>query len=193
MTNEERTNRVLEKIKSGDKQAFNELVSLYEKSVYRISHRFFYNEDDALDATQDVFLKVYRNLDKFEGKSSFNTWLYRITTNTCLTISEKKKKEKEGLLQIVMGWWNSFSQTTPEEKVIDNEERTFNQKLIGENIAKLPEIYRIPLILKDMEGMAMEKISEVLDVPLGTVKSRLNRGRAMLHDKLVNSMKVNNI
>jgi RNA polymerase sigma-70 factor (ECF subfamily) len=92
-----------------------------------------------------------------------------------------------------MGWWNSFSQTTPEEKVIDNEERTFNQKLIGENIAKLPEIYRIPLILKDMEGMAMEKISEVLDLPLGTVKSRLNRGRAMLHDKLVNSMKVNNI
>ena len=193
MTNEEKTNLLLEKIKSGDKQAFNELVSLYEKSVYRISHRFFYNEDDALDATQDVFLKVYRNLDKFEVKSSFNTWLYRITTNTCLTISEKKKKEKEGLLQIVMGWWNSFSQTTPEEKVLDNEERTFNQKLIGENIAKLPEIYRIPLILKDMEGMAMEKISEVLDVPLGTVKSRLNRGRAMLHDKLVNSMKVNNI
>ena len=191
MTNEEKTNLLLERIKEGDKKAFDELVSLYEKSVYRMCHRFFYNEEDAIDATQDVFLKVFRNIDKFEGRSSFNTWLYRIATNTCVTISEKKKKEKEGLLQLVIGWWNSFSEPTPEEKILDQEERKLNQKLVGESVSNLPEIYRMPLILKDMEGMPIEKISDVLEIPIGTVKSRLNRGRAMLHEKIESFMKVN--
>lgn len=191
MTNEEKTNLLLQKIKEGDKKAFDEIVFLYEKTVYRICHRFFYNEEDAVDATQDVFIKVYRNIDKFEGRSSFNTWLYRIATNTCLSISEKKKKEKEGLLQMVIGWWNSFTEKTPEEFVLDEEEKESNQRIVGENVAKLPELYRIPLILKDMEGMPMEKISEVLEIPVGTVKSRLNRGRARLHEKLESFMKVN--
>lgn len=191
MTIEEKTNLLLQRIKEGDKKAFDEIVSLYEKTVYRICHRFFYNEEDAIDATQDVFIKVYRNIDKFERRSSFSTWLYRIAANTCFTISEKKKKEKEGFLQMIMGWWNSFSEHTPEEYILDEEEREFNKKIVGENVAKLPELYRIPLILKDMEGMPIEKISEVLEIPVGTVKSRLNRGRAMLHEKLESFMKVN--
>lgn len=191
MTIEEKTNLLLQRIKEGDKKAFDEIVSLYEKTVYRICHRFFYNEEDAIDATQDVFIKVYRNIDKFEGRSSFSTWLYRIAANTCFTISEKKKKEKEGLLQMILGWWNSFSEHTPEEYILDEEEKEFNKRIVGENVAKLPELYRIPLILKDMEGMPIDKISEVLEIPVGTVKSRLNRGRAMLHEKLESFMKVN--
>ena len=103
----------------------------------------------------------------------------------------EKKKEKEGLLQMVMGWWNSLSEHTPGEFVLDEEEKAFNKKIVGESVSKLPELYRIPLILKDMEGMAIEKISEVLEIPVGTVKSRLNRGRAMLHEKLESFMKVN--
>ncbi len=185
MTNEDLTIQLIKEVKEGDKFAFDKLVSLFEKIVYQTCHRFFNNEEDALDATQEVFLKVYRNINKFEGRSSFKTWLYRISVNTCLTISENKKKEKEGLLQIVVGWWNSLTQPTPEEKVLENEEHSLNKKLIGDSIAKIPEIYRIPLILKDMEGMPLEKISEILEIPVGTVKSRLNRGRAMLHDKIV--------
>ena len=191
MTIEEKTNQLINRIKEGDKKAFDELVSLYEKTIYRICHRFFYNEEDAIDATQEVFIKIYRNIEKFEGRSSFNTWIYRIAANTCSTISEKKKKEKEGLLQMMIGWWNSITESTPEEKIIDKEERIFNQRIVGENVAKLPELYRVPLILKDMEGMPLEKVSEVLEIPLGTVKSRLNRGRAMLHEKLESLMKVN--
>lgn len=184
MTNEEITNQLLENIKKGDKRSFERLVSLYEKTVYHICHRFFNNEEDALDATQDVFLKLFRFIDKFEGKSSFKTWLYRIASNTCLTISENKKKEKEGLLQTMIGWWNSIITYTPEDKIIENEDKIINKKIIAENLAKVPEIYRIPLILKDIEGMSMDKISEILEIPLGTVKSRLNRGRAVLHDKI---------
>ena len=184
MTIEDTTNQLIKDAKEGDRFAFDRLVSLYEKTVYRICHRFFNNEEDALDATQEVFIKVYRYLDKFEGRSSFKTWLYRIAANTCLTISENKKKEKEGLLQTIIGWWNYFYQPTPEDKVLDEEERIINKKLVGDSIVKVPEIYRVPLILKDMEGMSLEKIGEILEIPVGTVKSRPNRGRAMLHEKL---------
>ena len=182
---EETTKQLINYIKEGDRFSFDKLVSLYEKTVYRICHRFFNNEEDALDATQEVFIKVYRYIDKFEGRSSFKTWIYRIAANTCLTISENKKKEKEGLLQNMINWWNSITESTPEEKVLENEERVINKKLVGDCIAKIPEVYRIPLILKDMEGMALEKISDILEIPVGTVKSRLNRGRALLHDKII--------
>ena len=181
---EEITKQLITNIKEGDKFSFDKLVSLYEKVVYRICHRFFNNEEDALDATQEVFIKVYRYIDRFEGRSSFKTWLYRIAANTCLTISENKKKEKEGLLQSMINWWNSITETTPEEKVLEEEERLINKKIVGDCIAKIPEVYRIPLILKEMEGMSLEKIGEVLEIPIGTVKSRLNRGRAVLHDKI---------
>ena len=184
MNKQEETKLLLKNIKNGDKHSFDKLVSLHEKDVYRVCHRFFNNEEDALDATQDVFVKVYRYLDKFEERSSFTTWLYRIAANTCLTIAENKKKEKEGLLKTMIEWWNSVVSYTPEDKILEEEDRAINRKIVSESMAKVPEIYRIPLILKDMEGMSLEKISEILDVPLGTVKSRLNRGRAILHDKI---------
>ncbi len=184
MKNEEITLQLIKNIKEGDRFAFDKLVSFYEKDVYRICHRFFNNDEDALDATQEVFIKLYRYLEKFEGRSSFRTWLYRIAANTCLTISENRKKEKEGLLQIMKGWWSNLTQPTPEEIVLDNEEHIINKRIVGESITKIPEIYRIPLILKDMEGLPLERISEILEIPVGTVKSRLNRGRAMLQDKL---------
>ena len=121
MNKQEETKELLEIIKNGDKNSFDKLVSLHEKDVYRVCHRFFNNEEDALDATQEVFIKVYRYLDKFEERSSFTTWLYRIAANTCLTIAENKKKEKEGLLQTMISWWNSFYQPTPEEIVLDGK------------------------------------------------------------------------
>ena len=184
MVSEEQNSQLLLRIERGDKSAFEELVSLYEKPVYRICYRFFNNDEDALDAAQEVFIKVYRNIKNFQGRSSFSTWLYRIAANTCITISGKKKREKEGLLQSVVQWWNSLTSKTPEEEVLERSESLMNQKKVNEAVAKLPETYRMPLILKDIESMPMEKISQVLDIPLGTVKSRLNRGRAMLHDSL---------
>lgn len=184
MKNEDITIQLIKDIKEGDRFAFDKLVSLYEKDVYRICHRFFNNEEDALDATQEVFIKLYRYIEKFEGRSAFRTWLYRISANTCLTISESRKKEKEGLLQVMKNWWESFTQPSPEEKVIDNEEHIVNKKIVGDCLTKVPETYRIPVILKDMEGLPLDRISEILDIPVGTVKSRLNRGRAMLHEKI---------
>jgi RNA polymerase sigma-70 factor, ECF subfamily len=175
---------LLERIQNGDKKAFAELVFDYEKPIYRICYRFFGNEEDSLDAVQEVFIKVYRYIGKFEGKSSLKTWIYRIAANTCITAFEKKKKEKEGLLKVFSNWFNSFYQASPEDQVVEQETSLLNVKTVTEKLADLPEIYRMPVILKDIEGFSMDKISEILEIPLGTVKSRINRGRAILHDLL---------
>jgi RNA polymerase sigma-70 factor (ECF subfamily) len=175
---------LIDKARRGDQQAFAGLVKIYEKSVYRICFRFFSDEDDSLDAVQEVFIRVFKAISRFEGRSSFKTWIYRIASNTCLSIAEKKKREKEGLLQTIINWWTSPDQGISEDEVLDREIQKLNQKIVGEKIASLPEAYRMPVILKDMEGMPLEKIGEILEIPVGTVKSRINRGRRLLQESL---------
>ncbi len=175
---------LLEDIRRGDQRAFARLVSMHEKSVYRICFRFFDDENEASDAAQEVFLKVFKSIARFEGRSSLKTWIYRIAANTCITIAEKKKREKEGLLQTMIHWWNSLKQDSPEDEILDREVRQLNQQIVSEKVAKLPESYRMPVILKDIEGLPLEKISEVLEIPVGTVKSRINRGRRLLQESL---------
>ncbi|MBU1107895.1 MAG: sigma-70 family RNA polymerase sigma factor [Candidatus Riflebacteria bacterium] len=175
---------LLERIRRGDQRAFGELVADYEKRVYRICWRFFMNEEDALDAVQDVFLRVYKAIGGFEGRASLATWIYRIASNTCISIAEKKKREKEGLLKTFLDWWTAESQTTPEEEILGREVQQLNQKMVSEKVALLPEAYRMAVILKDMEGLSLEKIAEILDLPIGTVKSRINRGRRILQESL---------
>lgn len=177
-------NELIDRLRRGDQRAFAELVRLYEKSVYRICFRFFSDEHESMDATQEVFIKVFRSIERFEGRSSLKTWIYRIAANTCLTLAEKKKREKEGLLQTIMNWWNDNTADSPEDEIIEKETRKLNQKIVSEKIASLPEAYRMPVILKDLEGMPLEKISEILEIPVGTVKSRINRGRRILQDSL---------
>lgn len=189
MTTEEETSELISRFKEGDKSAFDKIVMQYEKDVYRICFRFFQNNEDALDATQESFVKVFRNLCKFEGRSSFKTWLYRISSNVCLTISQKKKREKEGLLEVISDWFSGFMQKNPEEEAIDELTGSFDKKAVEKAISGLPENYRMPVILKDIEGMPMEKISDILEIPVGTVKSRLNRGRALLHENLEDYVK----
>ena len=178
------TEILVDRFKNGDKKAFDELVNLYEKGVYRLCYRFFNDENDAMDATQEVFIKIFRALPDFEGRSTFKTWVYRIASNTCITLSEKRKREKDGLLQTIINWWSDRNQETPEEQVIDEETRNLNQKIVSEKLNGLPEAYRMPVILKDIEGLSLEKICEILEIPLGTAKSRINRGRRMLQESL---------
>lgn len=175
---------LLEEIRRGSQKAFARLVSLYEKSVYRLCYRFFADESDSFDATQEVFIKVYRSIGKFEGRSSLKTWIYRIAANTCISISEKKKREKDGLLQTMLYWWSSVKDSTPEEEVLEREVKALNQKIVSEKVAILPETYRMPVILKDIEGLPLEKIAEILEIPMGTVKSRISRGRRLLQESL---------
>jgi RNA polymerase sigma-70 factor (ECF subfamily) len=135
--------------------------------------------------TQEVFLKVYRSLKSFEGRSSFKTWIYKIASNSCITYAAKKKKEKEGFLQGILDWWTKKQTAeTPEEQAINIENKTETKKIVSEKIASLPEKYRMPVILKDIDGVSLEKIAEIQGIPLGTVKSRINRGRRILQESL---------
>ena len=93
-------NIIIQKAKAGNKRAFEQIVLEYEKSVYKFCFRFFGNEEDAMDVTQEVFIKVYRALPNFEGRSSLKTWLYRIASNTCLTLASKKEERKRKFSEI---------------------------------------------------------------------------------------------
>lgn len=181
---EDAESSLLADIRRGDQRAFARLVSMHERNVYRICFRFFADENEASDAAQEVFLKVFKAIARFEGRSSLKTWIYRIAANTCITIAEKKKREKEGLLQTMMHWWTSLKQDSPEDEILEREIRQLNQQVVSEKVAKLPESYRMPVILKDIEGLPLEKISEILEIPVGTVKSRINRGRRLLQESL---------
>lgn len=176
--------QLLADIRRGDQKAAAKLVSAYEKTVYRICYRFFAEENEAMDAAQEVFIKIFRAIGRFEGRSSLKTWIYRIAANTCISLADKRRREKEGLLQTMMHWWESFTTTSPEDEVVNNEIRQLNQQVVAEKVARLPETYRMPVILKDIEGLPLEKISEVLEIPVGTVKSRINRGRRILQESL---------
>lgn len=176
--------KLVENFRHGEKKAFDQIVAIYEKGVYRLCYRFFNNEEDAMDATQEVFLKVFRSLGKFEGRSSLKTWIYRVASNTCISLSEKRKREKNGLIKIISNWWLDKTVSTPEEDLLDQEKRNVTQKLVSEKVKTLPENYRMPVILKDIEGFSLDKIAEILQIPIGTVKSRINRGRRILQDSL---------
>lgn len=188
---EQNTEALVKKVKAGDKTALSSLVSKYEKQVYRICYRFFNNEDDALDASQEVFIKVIQNIDSFECKSMFKTWIYRITLNTCLSISDRKKRERDGILKYLTDWIGNLSFFDVESEVIEKEEKELNHQILQESIIKIPEKYRVPLILKDLEDLSLERISEICEIPIGTVKSRLNRARIMLMEKIEIQLKAN--
>ena len=188
---EQNTEALVKRVKAGDKTALSSLVSKYEKQVYRICYRFFNNEEDALDASQEVFIKVIQNIDSFECKSMFKTWIYRITLNTCLSISDRKKRERDGILKYLTDWIGNLSFFDVESEVIEKEEKELNHQILQESIIKIPEKYRVPLILKDLEDLSLERISEICEIPIGTVKSRLNRARIMLMEKIEIQLKAN--
>lgn len=176
---------LLQLIKKGNDSAYEDIVKKYERPIYQYCYRFFGSEEDALDSTQEIFIKVYRYIGKFEGKSSLKTWIYRIASNTCITIAQHKKKEKAGLFQSFLNWWvREDNVDTPEEILISNETREITQSIVSEKIASLKEVYRGPVIMKDIKGMTLEEIAEILQIPKGTVKSRINRGRRILQEKL---------
>jgi RNA polymerase sigma-70 factor (ECF subfamily) len=172
---------------SGD-EGFERLVRTYEKLVYRVAFRFVGNETDACDVAQEVFLRVHRALPKFRGDSALSTWIYAITANLSRNALRSRKnrekvqvlapKEEEGA--------RPFWDRAPDPRA--SASRGTESKELGEALQKalseLPVDYREAVILRDLEDMDYERIAEALGTNLGTVKSRIARGRAILREKL---------
>lgn len=184
MANEEQ--RLVEAGQRGDVDAFNQLVRLYETRVYNLCFRMLGDPDLAADVTQDSFISAYRNLAKFRG-GMFRSWLLRIATNACYDALRARKRRRVTSLQAMSededggtGFELPDNSESPDEFALRRELGIAIQR----GLEALPEDQRVVVILSDVQGMAYEEIAEVTGANLGTVKSRLSRGRARLRDIL---------
>ncbi len=174
-------------IKNGDKEAFNILVKRYEKKVLNILYLQLGNIPDLEDLAQEVFIKVFKNLNRFRGEAKFSTWIYRITINVAY---DYKRKFKEGYsLDEPIGedTEDTFEKviSSEEEDPLSIVEKEDIKKKLHKLIKELPKEYQEVLILREYEGLSYEEISEILRCPIGTVESRLYRARKELKEKLL--------
>lgn len=179
---------LIKRCQKGDREAFDELVQIYQSQVINIAYGMLSDREDAYDAAQEAFIKVYRNIGNFKGKSSLSTWIYRIVSNVC---NDFLRKRQRGGVVVSMNSVTSEDDDkdmditdtapTPEELVELSEE----QRALRIAISELSAEYREIITLSDIEQLSYEEISEVLKCPTGTVKSRLNRARNALRKKLL--------
>ena len=161
---------------AGDTEAFGSLVRRHEVRVYNVALRVLGNPDDARDATQDTFLSCYRRLSSFRGEAAFTTWLHRVTVNACYDILRKRRRQP--VLRRVSDPDDPLPDLVP--TVEDHADATAGSIDVARALREIPEEYRIVLVLADVQDLPYEEIARVLDVPLGTVKSRVHRGRLAL-------------
>jgi RNA polymerase sigma-70 factor (ECF subfamily) len=181
---------LLEATLAGDEAAFGELVGRYRNQITNFIYRMTNDYDGAVDLAQETFVRVYRAADRYKSNFAFSTYIYRIATN--LAISEIRKRKRRRLVSLT-----GFFLETEREKdqefnppdlkplqdvvLVDAERRS----AVGKAIATLPEKYRAPLILRDIDGRSYEEIAAILRTNEGTIKSRISRARALLREKLI--------
>lgn len=164
----------------GDNSYFTELVSRYKNLVYSIILRMINDNEEANDLAQEVFVKVYKNLDKYYPEFKFSTWIIRITTNHVIDYRRKKVKDTVPISDVE---YELSSDDSPEEAYIIKEEKEKLNKVLN----KLPDMYKIPIVLYHQQGLSYQEISDIIDEPLSKVKNRIFRGRRMLKDMLMNN------
>jgi RNA polymerase sigma-70 factor (ECF subfamily) len=176
---------LIDSARKGDARAFNQLVLLYQSMAYNVAYRILVDPDAASDATQDAFLSAYKAMRKFRG-GSFKAWLLRIVTNACYDqLRRKKRRPASSLDDLPVEAEHSQYMQDPAEQPDEYVERQQLGNTIQAAISTLPVEQRTVLILSDVQGLNYNEIAEVMGLSLGTVKSRLSRGRARLRDYLL--------
>jgi RNA polymerase sigma-70 factor (ECF subfamily) len=172
---------LIERTLAGDKEAFGRLAQKYQDRVYNLALPIVGNAEDALDVVQDTFLQALSHLANFRRSSRFYTWLYRIAYNSAVGALRKRRKTSS-IDAATEEFGDSF------EAQIDAPDaearRQDDARLLREALEKLPVEYRAPLVMREIDGANYEQIAEALDVPVGTVRSRLHRARAALRESL---------
>lgn len=164
---------------AGDQQVFRVLVERYQERVRNLLYAIFHERETADDLAQEVFIKAFEALGRFRFESSFYTWLYRIAVNRGRDELRKRKVRRFFSFQSL-----DESESDVREKITVHPGDTEIQELVASGLKALPEKFRVPIILKDIDGLSYEEIAEVLQCEIGTVKSRLSRGRSMLRNIL---------
>lgn len=175
--------RLIAEVLAGNSAAFGELVTRYQDRLFNVAYRVLDNADDAADVVQDVFVNAYTSLKTFKGDSELFTWLYRIAFNTAISF----KRRRRGVVRIDAG--GEDGGLDPEDRSTDTApeagmERTEDERVLAEAMAKLSPEHRTVLVLKDIDGLKYEEIADAMGVPIGTVRSRLHRARLELKSLL---------
>ncbi len=175
--------KLIQSVKEGDQSALEALILRYEKIVYNVAYRFMGNEADAYDMAQEALIKIYRSAPKFRLESSFSSWVYRVTANACMDGLRKRKKTPISLDSTLENGavFEDTVTMTPENHVLSIESRDDIQKAIS----ALSQDHRIAVVLRDVQGLSYEEIAGILGISIGTVKSRLSRGRQRLKEMLM--------
>lgn len=176
--------QLVKKAARGDVTAFDELVMRYSKKVMNTAYGMMSDYHDACDAVQEVFLRVYKNLHSFKGKSQFSTWVYRITANVCNDLL--RNRQKHSAISLDKEDENAVRADIPDGAATPHElaEQSELQKAVRAAVASLPEDYRVVLTLYEFENLSYEQIADILECPLGTVKSRISRAKKALRKNL---------
>ncbi|WP_127586825.1 RNA polymerase sigma factor SigW [Paenibacillus koleovorans] len=178
--------RLAKLARNGDRRAFIDLVELYKDKIYHLAYRMLHNVQEAEDIVQETFLRVYTNLHRYDEAQKFSTWIYRIGTNLCIDRLRKRKPSYSLDADVNDGegtdWYSMLSSLdpTPEGELLLSE----TQQQVREAIDSLPEKYKSAVILRYMHDMSLQEISEVLEMPVTTVKTRVHRGREYLRQRL---------
>jgi RNA polymerase sigma-70 factor (ECF subfamily) len=172
---------VLERLQAGDPRAFEDLVTAYQHRVFAVAYRMLGSRAEAEEAAQEVFLRIHRGLAGFRGEAKLSTWVYTITSRLCLSRLAtgdarlaRAREAEETLAEL----------PSPDADAVERLERDERERALRRAIAELPEERRIVVVLRDLEGLSYEEIAETLNLMLGTVRSRLHRGRMELKERL---------
>ena len=171
---------MVQRARSGDRDAFAWLLERYEKQVYHQALRMVGNPEDAADLTQDTFIKVWQGLPSFQGDSSFSTWLFRLTGNACIDFIRREKKrrgdvsldDEERDLSSAL-----IDPTSTPQQALEQKEL---HRAVSEGLRRLSDEHRQILVLREINGLSYDEIGDILDLSPGTVKSRIARARISL-------------
>lgn len=170
---------------AGDLEAFNQLVLIYQNLAYSVAYRTLQEEDAAADAVQESFIKAFRSIGTFQG-GSFKSWLIRIVVNTCYdSLRSRRRRQTDSIDDFAEDSDYAPQLEDPAEPPDAYVQRKELSTLIEQGISRLPADQRLALTLCDVHGYAYEEISQMTGMPMGTVKSRINRARAKLRDYLL--------
>jgi RNA polymerase sigma-70 factor (ECF subfamily) len=185
--------RLIEALRAGAEQAYEELLTRFQQPVYTLAMRLLNDQSEACDVVQEVFLKVFRNIGNFRGQSTLKTWIYRITVNEAHNTRRwffrhrRREVELDNDPEEMRNWKEIIPDRnrSPFDVAFDREQHV----MIEAALDRINPIFREAVVLRDITDQSYEEIAEILGVSLGTVKSRILRGREALRDELASSLK----
>jgi RNA polymerase sigma-70 factor (ECF subfamily) len=184
--------RLIEALREGSERAYEELLTRFQQPVFTLALRLLNDQAEACDVVQEVFLKVFRNISNFRGQSTLKTWIYRITVNEAHNTRRWFFRHRRHEVELdskpeTRDWKEMIADTgrSPFELAFDQEQHS----MIEAALKRINPIFRDAVVLRDIADLSYEEIAEILEVSLGTVKSRILRGREALREELVGSMK----